>query len=331
MPLNHDAFSRYRLLDERLRRKPSPTLEDLINHVSEALDKTISKRTIQLDLQEMRYSQSLKFEAPIRYNRIERSYSYEREDYSISNLPVTADELHGLEFAISILDQFKQLPAIKEFEEAIMKIAATVKINKENRGENDFIQFDRPASYVGIEYVEPIVRAIREKRVLQFSYQTFGSEQVKQHLIEPYFVREFKSRFYMIGNSVSKTEHKVLTFSLDRIIHIKITDTFFSEKKIDNKKFYENIYGITVNDSKAENVVLSFVPVQGKYILSQPIHPTQLVLKNAKEELRIELNIQINHEFIMQLLSYGANVKVIKPKTLIERIKKELENTLQQY
>jgi predicted DNA-binding transcriptional regulator YafY len=33
----------------------------------------------------------------------------------------------------------------------------------------------------------------------------------------------------------------------------------------------------------------------------------------------------------MQLLSYGANVKVIKPKTLIERIKKELENTLQQY
>lgn len=331
MPLNHDAFSRYRLLDERLRRKPKPTLEDLIVHVSEALDKTISKRTIQLDLQEMRYSQSLKFEAPIRYNRIERSYSYEREDYSISNLPVTADELHGLEFAISILDQFKQLPAIKEFEEAIMKIAATVKINKENRGENDFIQFDRPASYVGIEYVEPIVRAIREKRVLQFSYQTFGSEQVKQHLIEPYFVREFKSRFYMIGNSVSKTEHKVLTFSLDRIIDIKITDTFFSEKKIDNKKFYENIYGITVNDSKAENVVLSFVPVQGKYILSQPIHPTQLVLKNTKEELRIELNIQINHEFIMQLLSYGANVKVIKPKMLIERIKKELENTLQQY
>jgi hypothetical protein len=64
MPLNRDAFTRYRLIDERLRRKPYPTLEQLIEHVSEGLDKVISRRTIQLDIQEMRYSQSLKLRPP---------------------------------------------------------------------------------------------------------------------------------------------------------------------------------------------------------------------------------------------------------------------------
>ena len=49
MPLNRDAFTRYRLIDERLRRKPHPTLEGLIAHVSENLDKPVSKRTVQLD------------------------------------------------------------------------------------------------------------------------------------------------------------------------------------------------------------------------------------------------------------------------------------------
>ena len=54
MPQNRDAYTRYRMIDVRLRRKPYPHLEDLIDYVSEGLDKPVSKRTLQLDLQEMR-------------------------------------------------------------------------------------------------------------------------------------------------------------------------------------------------------------------------------------------------------------------------------------
>ena len=172
MPLNRDAFTRYRLIDERIRRRPSPTLEELIAHLSEHLDRPVSKRTVQLDLQEMRYSQSLKFEAPIVFDRAGKSYSYSDIGYSINNLPVTADDLHGLEFAISLLDQFKELPAIKEFGEAIMKIAETVRFNKQSRGEESIIQFDRPNSYRGIEYIEQVVKAIISEGVADGSFDT---------------------------------------------------------------------------------------------------------------------------------------------------------------
>jgi predicted DNA-binding transcriptional regulator YafY len=331
MPLNRDAFTRYRLIDERLRRKPYPTLEDLISHVSEHEDKPIGRRTIQLDIQEMRYSQSLKFEAPIVFDRGTNCYHYSDANYSINNLPVTADDLHGLEFAISILDQFKQMPAIQEFEEAIKKIAETVRFNKQSRGEEKIIQFDKPNTYQGIEYVEPIVKAIREKRRIKLYYKKFDEVTMKEHIIEPYLVREFKSRFYLIGNVITAHQSKVKTFAFDRFVDIQVTDRTFTGAYFDSEKYFQNVYGITEGDGKAETVLLSLTPTQGKYIQSQPLHHSQQVVRETKTECRISLQVMINPELVMQILSYGANVKVLKPASLAEQIKGILKKSLAQY
>jgi predicted DNA-binding transcriptional regulator YafY len=331
MPLNRDAFTRYRLIDERLRRKPSPTLEQLIEHVSGGLDKPVSKRTVQLDLQEMRYSQALKFEAPILFDRKDKSYSYSDKNYSINNLPVTADDLHGLEFAISLLDQFKELPAIKEFDEAIRKIAETVRFNKQNRGEENIIQFTKTNSYKGTEYIEQVVRAIREKRRIKLRYQKFDDEAVKEHTIEPYVVREFKSRFYLIGNVTSDKPEKVKTYAFDRFVDMQVTDKTFEGKVFDSDKYFQNVYGITEGSGGAETVLLSFSPMQGKYVQSQPLHHSQQMVKETKTECRISLEVMINRELEMQLLSYGAGVKVLKPTSLAVRIKSEIKKSLEHY
>lgn len=331
MPLNREAYTRYRYIDARMRKKPYPTLEDLIEHLNAKMDKPVSKRTVQLDLQEMRYSQALNFNAPIIYNKKEHTYEYSDANYSISNLPVSADELHGLDFAISILDQFKHLPAIKEFEEAIRKIASTVKLNKDARGESDHIQLDKPFIIKGIEFVEPILKAISERRVLKFTYQKHGSDVVSQNLLEPYLIRESKNYWYVIGNGISKKDHKVLTFALDRIGDLQITNDVFSDEKIDRKNFYNNVLGVSIAEGKPEKVVLSFLPMQGKYIKTMPIHASQKIMKDTNTELRVSLELVINTELKMQLLSYGANVKVIQPKTLVEELKQTAKAMVKAY
>jgi predicted DNA-binding transcriptional regulator YafY len=331
MPQNREAYTRYRCLDARLRKKPNPRLEDLIEYVSENFDKPVSRRTIQLDLQEMRYSQLLKFNAPIVFDRKEHSYRYSDPNYSISNLPVTADELHGLDFAISILNQFKHLPAIREFEEVIMRIADTVKLNKEIRGENDHIQLDKPFMIKGIEFVEPILRAITERRVLAFSYRRHGSDNVSQNLLQPYLIRESKNYWYVIGNSITRKDHKILTFALDRIVELKITEQTFSDEHIDRKNFYKNVLGVTIGEGKPEEVVLSFTPFQGNYIKTIPLHQSQEILKDDKKDLRISLQLVINPELKMQLLSYGEQVKIIRPKKLAAEIKASAERMVELY
>ncbi len=331
MPINLDAYSRYRLIDARLRRKPNPTFEDLMDYVTEQLGKSVSKRTLQLDLQELRYNQALNFNAPIAYDRIARTYSYTDPDFSITNLPVTAEELHGLDFAISILDQFKHMPAIKEFEEAIIKIASTVKINKEARGEADYIQLDKPYRIKGLEFVEPILKAIAERRVLKFTYQKHGSNHISQNLLEPYLIRESKNFWYVIGRRINKEEKNILTFALDRVHDMQITHDTFDETTIDKKNFFSNVVGVTLGDGKPENIVLSFSPQQGNYVKTVPIHHSQKILKDSTKELQISLELVINHELKMQLLSYGASAKVLKPKWLADEMVQNAKEVLRLY
>ncbi|MBP6732449.1 MAG: WYL domain-containing protein, partial [Chitinophagales bacterium] len=238
-----------------------------------------------------------------------------------NNLPVSADELHGLDFAISILDQFKHLPAIREFEEAIRKIESTVKLNKEARGESDYIQLDKPFVIKGIEFVEPVLKAIAERRVLKFSYQKHGSDDVSENYLEPYLIKEAKNFWYVIGRRTNKKEQRILTFALDRILELKLTDETFTATELDKKNFFKNVVGVTMGEGKPEKVVLSFSPLQGKYIKTVPIHTSQQIIKETKTELKVSLELVLNHELKMQLLSYGENVKVLQPKQLAEDIK----------
>jgi predicted DNA-binding transcriptional regulator YafY len=62
-----------------------------------------------------------------------------------------------------------------------------------------------------------------------------------------------------------------------------------------------------------------------------PIHHSQKIEKETANELQISLQLVINHELKMQLLSYGAHVKVLKPKSLVDEFKTIAEAMLQQY
>jgi predicted DNA-binding transcriptional regulator YafY len=77
--------------------------------------------------------------------------------------------------------------------------------------------------------------------------------------------------------------------------------------------------------------VLSFDPLQGKYIKSFPLHESQKIILDNEHELLIQLTLFVTHDFFMEILSYGENVKVIKPDNLIESLKASYQNALNLY
>jgi predicted DNA-binding transcriptional regulator YafY len=325
MPKNKDALSRYRWIDERLRnkRQPKPSLEDLIAYVSEKMEASISTRTIQKDIQDMRHDPELNYHAPILYDRGSGTYRYEDETYSISNIPIDEADLQGLEIAIGILEQFRSLPVIQQFEDAILKIAASLKMNREALEHKGLIKFARATQYKGAEHIPFIVDAIKTLEVIRIAYQSFDRNEPKEHWVEPYHLREYQHRFYLIGKSQKAKGGTLLTFALDRIVDIWPTNKHFDAQHFDDASYFRHAIGITVHEGKPENVVLSFTPHQGKYIKSQPLHPSQQVLSDTPAECRISLNVVINPELQMLLQSYGANVKVLEPEQLVEKIKGE--------
>ncbi|MBA7583668.1 hypothetical protein ES708_25615 [subsurface metagenome] len=77
--------------------------------------------------------------------------------------------------------------------------------------------------------------------------------------------------------------------------------------------------------------MLSFEPVQGKYIKSFPLHETQKVIVDNEEKLQIKLKLHITHDFIMELLSFGDTVKILKQESMKSEIIAIYQNALNQY
>ena len=78
-------------------------------------------------------------------------------------------------------------------------------------------------------------------------------------------------------------------------------------------------------------MLLSFTPFQANYIKSFPLHHSQQVISENEKECRIKLHVYITHDFVMELLSMGENVKVLKPAGLINEIKRVYEVARKQY
>jgi predicted DNA-binding transcriptional regulator YafY len=333
MPLNKDALTRYRLIDERLRNTmlPRPSVNDLIRYISGKMDRSVSRRTVLLDIQHMKESPDLNYMAPIAYDRFRGGYYYEEEGYSINRVPVTEYELQGLEIAVSILKQFQKLPVIRQFEDAIMKIADSVRVNRQQLQQEGLIHLDTPPDYKGLEWVPEIAEAIRTRNIIRIRYQSFERKTPREYRLEPYHLREYNNRFYLFARSLKDAAPGVKTFGLDRILDIWPTYDHFEARDFDETSYFRNAIGITVPEGKPEKIVLSFTPHQGQYVKAQPLHWSQRVLADNAGELRVELDLVVNYELMMLLLSYGSGLKIIAPRSLVERFTREAEAMLARY
>src|SRR5690606_2545659 len=112
------------------------------------------------------------------------------------------------------------------------------------------------------------------------------------------------------------TEKQALrVFALDRMGGLKILDRKYRMRMDLDENLFSACFGIILPEQgqQQEEITLSFTPFQGKYIKSLPLHESQLVLTDDENELQIKLHMYITHDFVMELLSYGDRVRVLKP------------------
>jgi predicted DNA-binding transcriptional regulator YafY len=335
MSFNKEAYSRYKLIDARLRirSKPAPTLQDLIDYVSDKLGQTVALRTLQKDLFVMRNDQALAFYAPIVFDRIKKAYSYTDPNFSIDKIALSEEDLFGLDLALNILQQFKEIPAIKVFEDAIYRMATSVKKSKEQiDSTKSMLLLNHPNKYAGVQYMQDIVDAIRDKTELRITYQSFTKPVPKQHTIQPYFIKEYSGRLYLIANDIAPGKMpRMLIFAFDRIQNLLPTMTKFKVEKVDSHNFFANTLGISNSDATPETILLAFDSTQVGYIKSQPLHHSQIITSETATEIVVSLKLVINFELKMMILGFGSKVKVLAPQALAAFIVQEIDAIKNKY
>lgn len=335
MPHIKNALVRYRIIDKALRNEynPYPSKEDLRFACEEAfygesLGKNICNSTIEKDM----FAMKMEHDAPIKYSKRHGGYYYTDKDFSINEIPLTADDIQSIKFAASTLAQFKDAEIFKQFGFALNKIIDRVSAS-EKKGEDEtakYIQFETGTTQRGNEHLAPLLAAIKNSQVIYFKYKSFVSNQQKVRKVVPLLLKEYRNRWYLISFDLVKND--VITYGLDRMEELEVSEEK-GEKPGDFNpdKYFKYTIGITTSDKNPEKVIFNAQAVAAKYIESQPFHPDQKCIKSNNEFSQFELYVLVTEELIRALLSYGGEVKVLTPKSLQEELKERLKKSLEQY
>ena len=195
----------------------------------------------------------------------------------------------------------------------------------------DIIDFERHTSS-GSEHLWGIMHAIRNNLKVNFSHQSFWKDKSSKRTVNPYGIKEYRRRWYLVG--CDNKDNRIKTFGLERMSDLQITQSKSqSSKSFDINKLFEHAYGIILGDEgqQPEEVILSFTSEQGKYIKSLPLHSSQKILIDDANELRISIKVFVTFDLEMDIRSWGENVEVVAPEGLRKTVISLLKRTLNIY
>jgi predicted DNA-binding transcriptional regulator YafY len=326
MPQTKSAFRRYLIIDRMLRdgSHPFPTINDICAACGKDREEPISISTIEKDIKFLRSDPGIR--APIVFSRQKGGYSYSNPDYSFMKKQLGDDEAEWLAIAMALLKNYQMETGNTSGKVSFNNLSSILEFSEESRPTDiaHYIQFETGGPAKGTEYIKPILKAIRNKQEIEVHYHASSSGTMGAAVIRPVLLKQYQRRWYVLSFG-RKGYYSV--YALDRMEgDIRITgNRFKTETAIKASDFFKDVIGVTVFDEKPSKVVLSFTPWQSMYVKSLPLHSTQTVLIDNNKEYRIQLNVQINYELITEILRHRAGVKIISPRELKNRVKKELK------
>jgi predicted DNA-binding transcriptional regulator YafY len=294
-----DSITRHHLIIKKIRKRPL-SYSNLLNYLEleselQEYDFIVSQRTFQRDLNDIRKI----YKIDIQYDRSKGVYEINEEyNQGTNERMFEAYEIFNI---LNLSDRLSQ------------------NIHFDNRKPD------------GIEHLHGLLHAIKNKVQIEFTYFKYDTQEFRAPQVQPYALKEHRSRWYLIGYDFMKEEVRI--FGLDRLSALKISNKAFTHHEDFNvNSYFQDCFGIIrANAKQAEEVILSFTAHQGQYIKSMPLHQSQKILIDSEKELRIRLKLFITYDLEIELRSFGANMKVIEPKRLVNQIKKSFKQALKQY
>lgn len=192
---------------------------------------------------------------------------------------------------------------------------------------SDFILLEQRET-IGTKHLPHLVTALKKNLIVRFDYQKFSEDTPSSRSVEPYFLKQFEGRWYLIAKEVGKSTMK--TWGLERIFQLNVTDKRFQRDPQYDRITENDSFGIyTSSELPLEEVILSFTPKSGRYIITRPLHHSQVVLIDNDSEIRIKLNIKLTNDFIMELLSHTEKMTIISPLHLKDRFNDIFHNAIE--
>ena len=243
MPVNKSALIRYRVINRCLLGNKKATREQLKSACESVLDKEVSFRTIDADLNAMKYDRGLNYEAPIKYSKHDSAYYYDEPGYTIETIPLSKEEHDTLLLAAKLLEQFSDAPLFQTFSDTVKRIAKQSGQKEKYRYVSlyHYLEFEGRRDFSSSKFLPDVINAVSECKVVELEYKSFFADTPSVYVIHSCLLKQYKSSWYLLG--YSEDEDKIKTFALDRFISLKYrNDIPFIDKRFNSNNYFENAF-----------------------------------------------------------------------------------------
>ncbi|SEF80363.1 WYL domain-containing protein [Xylanibacter ruminicola] len=166
----------------------------------------------------------------------------------------------------------------------------------------------------GEQFLPMILEALKKNQILNMTYQSYWRDEANTFEIEPYCLKAFKQRWYLVGRS--PYYDKIMIYSLDRVHRLELTDHSFDYPKDFNAEdYFDDCFGIIADQKvKVETVKLKVAAGQAKYLNSLTLHGSQEEIERTDEYSIFTVRLRPTFDFQQEILSMGNDIEVLSPK-----------------
>ena len=189
--------------------------------------------------------------------------------------------------------------------------------------------FGMSARKSSIENFEEIGSALLNRKRLQITYYSRGTDKTTEREISPQRLIFYRDNWYL--DAYCHLRKDLRSFAIDGISKVIITNTKADE--IPEKQLHEHFaesYGIFSGKAN-QRAKLKFSAEKARWVSSETWHGQQVGSFDKDGNYLLEFDYNQDPELVMDILKYGSGVEVLAPAGLRKRVKDELSKALRNY
>ena len=182
----------------------------------------------------------------------------------IFDISIVCDRRNGYRYYVENADDMKK-GGVRTW--LLNTFAVNNLINESHRLKRRIL-FERIPS--GQKHLTTIIEAMRDGHTLEMTYRSFWRQDSYTAEVEPYFVKIFRQRWYMVARNTAKDALRI--YALDRVQEMRETDNSFTyPKDFDPEEYFCDCFGIIHDDNCPPEIVeLKVFGTQREYFRTLP-------------------------------------------------------------
>ena len=199
---------------------------------------------------------------------------------------------------------------------------------KDSKELSDQILFEPIPS--GEKFLAPIIEALRDKTAIEMTYQGFTKDYPATFIVEPYCLKMFKQRWYMLAYSPGTDDMRV--YGLDRIHAIEPTmQKYKLPRGFNAEAYFKDAYGTADLSYEPVEVKISVSSEQVPYLRTLPLHASQEEIETNEEYSIFRYFIIPSTDFKQELYKYGSDVEVLAPESMRKEFAEDADRVNKMY